>query len=73
MKKFIVKSFLFLAIVALIAVFINLLNKNVKSNYMAAIIDKHKRLDSIKSPKIILAGGSNLAFGINSGKIREGI
>lgn len=41
------------------------------SDYMAAIIDKHARLDSIKSPKIILAGGSNLAFGIDSKEIEN--
>lgn len=31
-----------------------------------AVIDKHKRLASISSPKIILVGGSNVMFGYNS-------
>lgn len=38
---------------------------------MAAIVDKHKRIDSLQGPKMILAGGSNLAFGINSEKIEK--
>lgn len=38
---------------------------------MAAIADKHKRVDEINRPKIILAGGSNLAFGINSKKLQD--
>ncbi|HPG73671.1 MAG TPA: hypothetical protein PLM49_05215, partial [Bacteroidales bacterium] len=40
---------------------------------MAAIIDKHKRIDSIKSPKIIFAGGSNLPFGIDSKMIQDSL
>ena len=38
---------------------------------MAAIIDKHAHADSIKAGKIILAGGSNLAFGIDSKQLEE--
>jgi len=39
--------------------------------YDLAIIDKHRILASTKSPKIVLAGGSNLAFGIDSAKIQN--
>lgn len=35
------------------------------------MIQKHERLESIKSPKIILAAGSNMAFGIDSEKIEK--
>ena len=38
---------------------------------MAAIIDKHAKADAIKVPKIIFAGGSNLAFGLNSEEIQQ--
>lgn len=35
-------------------------------NGWAAIIDKHHRLDSLHSPKLVLVGGSNVMFGLNS-------
>ncbi len=37
-----------------------------KHGYFAALIDKHHRLSTIGSPKIIFIGGSNLAFGLDS-------
>jgi hypothetical protein len=37
-----------------------------KSAFAAALLDKHQYANSISTPKIILVGGSNLAFGINS-------
>ena len=39
--------------------------------YNASLIDKWNRLKSIKEPKIILVGDSNVAFGIDSQKIQE--
>jgi hypothetical protein len=38
---------------------------------MAAIIDKHKLIDSINKPKILLGGGSNWAFGVDSKKLES--
>jgi hypothetical protein len=38
---------------------------------MAAMIDKHERAEEIGSPKIIIAGGSNVAFNIDSKQIEE--
>lgn len=40
-------------------------------NYTASLIDKMSRLESIKEPKIVLIGNSNVAYGINSQKIEE--
>jgi hypothetical protein len=37
-----------------------------ESNYMAATIDKHRRLERTHPPRIIFIGGSNLPFGIQS-------
>ncbi|MCF2489332.1 hypothetical protein [Dyadobacter sp. CY347] len=37
-----------------------------KNAFTAALLDKHDYAKSISSPKIVLVGGSNLAFGINS-------
>lgn len=39
------------------------------NNYYAAIADKNARLHGLKSPKIILVGGSNVTFGINSERL----
>lgn len=36
------------------------------SSYLAAIIDKHERAAAQPSPRVLLFGGSNLAFGIDS-------
>lgn len=38
--------------------------------YVAASFDKMKRMQELPSPKMILVGGSNLAFGINSEKMQ---
>lgn len=43
----------------------------IGNDYMAGIIKKHRFLDSVKTKKIIFAGGSNLAFGINSSEIEQ--
>ncbi len=40
-------------------------------DYSATIIDKHERLKSLKSPKIVLIAGSNYAYGINSELIEK--
>ena len=40
-----------------------------ENSYLAEIKEKDKLLSSVESPRIILAGGSNLAFGIDSKKI----
>lgn len=37
-----------------------------KNAFTAALVDKHAYAKSISSPKIVLIGGSNVAFGINS-------
>lgn len=42
-----------------------------RGNMLYSILDKHERLDSISQPKMIFAGGSNLAFGLDSRKVQE--
>lgn len=44
-----------------------------KSDYMGAIVEKHKRLKSIQGRKIIFAGGSNLALGLNSARVQDSL
>jgi hypothetical protein len=41
------------------------------TEYNASIIDKYNRLRAINEPKIILVGDSNVAFGLDSEKIRQ--
>jgi hypothetical protein len=41
--------------------------------YMAATLDKQKLLTTAPSPKVVLVGGSNLAFGVDSGMIEARI
>lgn len=74
MKQFIYKILFFSCLITfgyvILYTIANNLNKS-DNDYMAAIIDKHERIDSIKSPKIIFAGGSNLPFGIDSKMIQD--
>jgi hypothetical protein len=74
MGKFICKIFLFLSIfLLLISIGGTRLQHHeaTPSDYMAAIVNKHKRLKSITGKRIIFAGGSNLALGIDSKKIER--
>ena len=41
------------------------------TNYMAAFIDKQNRLETTMPPRIVLIGGSNVAFGLDSEMISE--
>ncbi len=69
MKKFIYSivafNILIFSIYSLISFYVNA-EKIDSSDYMDAIIDKHNRIEQLNCPKIIFAGGSNLAFGLNS-------
>lgn len=42
-----------------------------KLSYLYANVDKHERLKSILSPKIVMIGGSHVAFSIDSKKIEK--
>lgn len=42
-------------------------------NYLAAVLEKDRLIRSTPSPKIILVGGSNLAFGIDSRAMRDSL
>jgi hypothetical protein len=69
----------FIKITTLIALIIStiygiiMVRNDIEENYFAAIVDKHKYAQSIQKPKIILAGGSNLAFGIASDSIEKAL
>tara|TARA_R100001143_G_scaffold61852_1_gene63677 strand:- start:9216 stop:10187 length:972 start_codon:yes stop_codon:yes gene_type:complete len=75
MKKFLIKTGLFITSVAVLFaaayVFTGSHIEELENDFMAAMIDKHQRADEIGSPKIIIAGGSNVAFNIDSRRIEE--
>ncbi len=75
MKKFI---YSFLTFFILFAVFFLLISFYVKkdyieNDYLSAITFKHNRVDQLNGPKILFAGGSNLAFGLNSELVENGL
>lgn len=76
MKKFIKKFVLFLLCIcissgAFLLFFFKIISPQYDKHYQASIIDKVERLESIDSPKIILVGNSNLAYGIDSEMIQN--
>lgn len=56
-----------------IILFLLYISPQYSGNYQAALIDKVDRLKSIDSPKIILIGNSNVAFGIESEDIENAL
>ena len=48
-----------------------LLLPTLEDSYYRAILDKHRILENAKSPKIVLAGGSNITFSIDSAAIQK--
>lgn len=74
MKIFIIKSAIFSIIVLIIfGIILSQYKPKVDKNtdYMAILIDKNKRLKTFEKDRVILIGGSSLAFGINSEKLGE--
>jgi hypothetical protein len=71
-KKFFIKVFIMFVLPTVLligtAIIFPILPENA---YDLSIIDKHRILADAKSPKIALAGGSNLAFGIDSSAIQD--
>lgn len=74
MKVFLIKAFLFSAIILSVLFLVSYINRpatNIHNDYMAAIIDKHDRLAETDGRRLLLVGGSNLAFGINSERLEK--
>lgn len=75
MSKFLLKITTFIALIVLsIYVIIFVINRDdVNVAFIATIADKHQYAQSSHEPKIILVGGSNLAFGIASDSIEKAL
>ena len=74
-KLFIKKIVFFCILIGSLAVVLNETSspKGEPIDYLGALTVKHERAKSIKTPRLIFAGGSNLAFGINSKEIQSKI
>lgn len=70
MLKFSLKTLFFFFLLFLTFGFVRwidpLRQTNLEQTYLASLIDKHHRLDSLPAPRLILMGGSSMAFGTDS-------
>lgn len=77
MKKFLIKTSIFIALVISIiccSLFVFLRFIPVPTDvYDYSHTMKMRRLDTLPSPRIIFVGGSNVAFGLNSGRIADSL
>ena len=76
MKLFIRKTLLMIFLVmagiaAIVSFNYFIIGSQYEKSYSAAFYDKIERLRSIDGPKIILIGDSNVAFGMDSGRLEE--
>jgi hypothetical protein len=76
-KKFLIKSFILLVFVIVMKLgFVDgfsIMLPMPEHAYNFVIFDKHRLLANTKSPKIVIAGGSNVAFGIDSAAIHDSL
>ena len=54
-----------------VGLFYEFIPNQYETNYVSVMYDKYERLHEVESPKIVLVGDSNLAFGIDSGLLQE--
>ena len=75
MKAFLIRILMFVIVFLLLVGFALFFipNKKIENNSLYSSIDKHRRLDSLDSPKIVFVGGSNLAYGLNSKMIEDSL
>lgn len=71
MQRFILKVTLFLSIQAAIGAALWSRASKEPDGYCASTLDKHRRADAIPSPRLLLIGGSNLAFGVDSTALEQ--
>ncbi len=71
MNKFLLKISVFSLIILAFIIYFGSFMASNPDDYLAILIDKHKIAEKINTPKIILVGGSNLAFGIDTKVLGE--
>jgi hypothetical protein len=74
-RRFLIQTFLFSFVVLVSIELFSISNKedSEKSDYLSAIIDKHARLASLQGRRLLLVGGSNVAFGIDGKRIEDSL
>lgn len=73
MKRFLVRSVVAIVAFVTVVVFLAVAIPPDGNSYLQAYNHKLALLDSVAPPRIILAGGSNLAFGIDSHRIQDSL
>ncbi len=72
--KFLLRLFLLTVLISISALLISQYDtKAADDNYLAAVLEKDRLIRRTPSPKIILVGGSNLAFGIDSKMMQDSL
>jgi hypothetical protein len=71
MKRFIIKAIILTAIIASTIFGVIYLPPVDPDRYIMALVDKHRLLVTTPQPRIIFAGDSGLAFGLDSGMIKK--
>ncbi|HUQ18329.1 MAG TPA: hypothetical protein VM099_01845 [Gemmatimonadaceae bacterium] len=72
--KFLIKSLLLgLAIIVTGILVSQYDTRGADNNYLAAVLEKDRLIRNTPSPKIILVGGSNLAFGVDSKLLQDSL
>ena len=71
MRSFVIQLAAFASIQILICATCLLLSSSGRSDYIASALDKQALLRSAPRERMILVGGSNLAFGMDSRRIRD--
>ena len=64
--RWVIKGLAFVLIIAITCIAIFFLVPGNQNSYLAALIDKHAILESTASPRVIVIGGSSIAFGFDS-------
>lgn len=74
MRGFLIRLVVFLLLQSVVVVGVLHFGSPDSSNhYFSAIVDKANRLESVDGPKLIITGGSNVAFGVDSRRIGEAL
>jgi hypothetical protein len=74
MKTFLLKIIFFSALLLVIVGFMSVrLADSEEESFVRSIVAKHQRLDSFPSQRILLVGGSNVAYGFDSKAIQDSL
>ena len=73
-KRLLLRIFVLASLVVLTGIALGQYDSRAQDdNYLAAVLEKDRIIRNAESPKIILVGGSNLAFGIDSKMMQDAL